>query len=72
MRHCCYAEFIKKFRPHVASTVNDPSFPSDFLPKEDKEVGEATAVVPDKLTLNFFLPHETTLKDSKVGFEHPQ
>ena len=39
MRHCFYAEFIKKFRPHVSSVMNDPSFPSDFLPKEDKEEG---------------------------------
>ena len=64
--HPCYAEFIKKFRPHVSSTMNDPCFPSDFLPKEDKTEGDAPAAVPDKLTLNFFLPYETTMKDSKV------
>ena len=55
----------------MSSTMNDPSFPSDFLPKEDKEVGEASAAVPDKLTLNFFLPHETTLKESKVSCLDP-
>lgn len=46
--------------------MNDPSFPSDFIPKGKKEEGEAPTTVPDKLTLNFFLPHETTMKDSKV------
>ena len=46
--------------------MNDPCFPSDFLPKEDKKEGDAPAAVPDKLTLNFFLPYETTMKDSKV------
>ena len=46
--------------------MSDPSFPSDFLPKEDEKEGEAPAAVPDKLTLNFFLPYETTMKDSKV------
>ena len=60
------AEFVKIFRPHISSTVNDPSFPSDFIPKGKKEEGEAPTTVPDKLTLNFFLPHETTMKDSKV------
>jgi len=60
------AEFVKRFRPHVSSTLNDPNFPSDFLPKSAKEEGEAPTAVPEKLTLNFFLPHETTMKDSKV------
>ena len=46
--------------------MNDPSFPSDFIKKSEKEEGEAPTTVPDKLTLNFFLPHETTMKDSKV------
>jgi len=59
-------EFVKLFRPHVSSTVNDPNFPSDFLPKSAKEESEAPTTVPDKHTLNFFLPHETTMKDSKV------
>ena len=61
-----FAEFIKKFKPHVSSTLGDPMFPSDFVPKEAKDAQEAPAAVPEKLTLNFFLPHETTLKDSKV------
>ena len=60
------AEFVKMFRPHISSTMNDPSFPSDFIKKSEKEEGEAPTTVPDKLTLNFFLPHETTMKDSKV------
>lgn len=68
----CCAEFIKKFKPHVSSTMNDPHFPSDFLPKSAKEEGEASTAVPEKLTLNFFLPHETTLKDSKVRCSYTQ
>ena len=70
-RHCALAEFVKLFRPHVSSTVNDPNFPSDFLPKSAKEESEAPTTVPDKLTLNFFLPHETTMKDSKVRHRSP-
>ena len=66
LRHFVCAEFVKMFRPHISSTMNDPSFPSDFIPKDKKEEGEAPTTVPDKLTLNFFLPHETTMKDSKV------
>jgi hypothetical protein len=60
------AEFLKKFKPHVSSTLGTPHFPSDFLPKEEKTSEEASAGVPEKLTLNFFLPHEATIKDSKV------
>ena len=66
VRHSVCAEFVKMFRPHISSTMNDPSFPSDFIKKSEKEEGEAPTTVPDKLTLNFFLPHETTMKDSKV------
>lgn len=66
LRQPVCAEFVKMFRPHISSTMNDPSFPSDFIPKGKKEEGEAPTTVPDKLTLNFFLPHETTMKDSKV------
>lgn len=58
------AEFIKKFTPHVSSTLAPPHFPSQFLPKE--QAAEEGTGVPEKLTLNFFLPHETTVKDSKV------
>ena len=55
--------FIEKFKQHVASNVAPPSFPSDFLPKEEEK---EEAGVPDKLTLNLYLPHEQRLKDSKV------
>ncbi|KAK9915018.1 hypothetical protein WJX75_003681 [Coccomyxa subellipsoidea] len=58
------AEFLKKFTPHVSSTLSPPHFPSEFLPKTVS--AEEGAAVPEKLTLNFFLPHETTVKDSKV------
>ena len=61
------AEFLKKFTPNVSSTLNPPGFPSDYLPKKKAEAeGETAAAVPEKLTLSFFLPHETTLDATKV------
>lgn len=62
----CHADFLKKFTPHVSSTLNPPQFPSDYLPKKDEASAEASTAVPEKLTLNFFLPHETTVNASKV------
>ena len=51
----------------MSSTLSPPHFPSDFLPKKKAEAeGEAAAAVPEKLTLSFFLPYETTLDATKV------
>lgn len=55
--------FVDKFTPHVSANLVRPQFPSDFLPKKEEQPKEG---VPDKLTLNFYLPHKQTLKDSKV------
>lgn len=57
--------FIEKFTPHVSSNLARPQFPSDFLPKKEEEAKEG---MPEKLTLNFYLPDKQTLKDSKVQF----
>ena len=58
---------MKKFTPNVSSTLSPPNFPSDYLPKKKAEgEGEAAAAVPEKLTLSFFLPYETTLDATKV------
>lgn len=56
-----HADFKKRFTPHVSSTLAPPFFPSDFI-KLKTEKTEATAAVPAKLTLNFFLPHEQQMK----------
>ena len=54
--------FLEKFMPHVTGTANEPQFLSDFVgkPEEQKEG------VPEKLTLNFYLPHKQEVKNSKV------
>jgi hypothetical protein len=57
-------EFLKKFSQHVTSTTAPPNFPGDFVPATAP--ADASGAVPDKLTLNFYLPHEQTLKSSKV------
>lgn len=44
-----------------------PSFPTDFMSKEAKQVNEAPSTVPDKLTFNFYLPHEQVAKGKKVS-----
>lgn len=45
-----------------------PSFPTDFMSKEAKQVNEAPSTVPDKLTFNFYLPHEQVAKGKKVSY----
>jgi len=58
------AAFQEKLRPFLSSTSAPPSFPTDFM--KPKPVAEAGAGVPDKLTLNFFLPHEQPKKGAAV------
>ena len=58
--------FTERFVKQVPSTMAPPSFPTDFLPKDAKTVGEAPTTVPDKLTFNFYLPHEQIAKARKV------
>jgi hypothetical protein len=55
-------EFLKKFAPHQG-TLLDPEFPSNFISKAAVE--EVTGV-PDKMQLNFFVPHETVCQNEKV------
>lgn len=58
--------FIERFVKLVPSTMAPPSFPTDFMSKEAKQVNEAPSTVPDKLTFNFYLPHEQIAKAKKV------
>ena len=57
--------FIEKFSHNVSSQLADPNFPSSYLPKEE----EKKEGVPEKLTLNFYLPHKQTLKNDKVRLD---
>lgn len=54
--------FLEKFMPNVVGTPTEPQFISEFVKKPQ----EQTEGVPDKLTLNFFLPHKQQVKDAKV------
>ena len=54
--------FLEKFMPNVVGTPTEPQFISQFV----KQPREQTEGVPDKLTLNFFLPHKQQVKDAKV------
>ena len=58
--------FTERFVKGVPSTMAPPSFPTDFMSKEAKQVNEAPSTVPDKLTFNFYLPHEQVAKAKKV------
>lgn len=65
MEPCCpiLQEFLKRFEP-LAGTLAPPEFPSNFLPKS--KAAEPAAGVPDKLQLNFFVPHETVCQGESV------
>lgn len=58
--------FLEKFDQVTPSTMSPPNFPTDFLKKEDKQSLEAPSTVPEKLTFNFYLPHEQIAKSRKV------
>lgn len=57
--------FLEKFMPNVVGSAVEPQFVSDFV----KKPTEQQEGVPDKLTLNFFLPHKQQVKDAKVTFK---
>ena len=65
-------QFLEKFDSVTPSTMAKPNFPSDFLKKEDKEPLEAPSSVPEKLTFNFYLPHEQIAKNKKVLIQRKQ
>ena len=56
--------FTDRFRKHVSSTLAPPHFPADFMKKKETKEGEP---VPEKMKMNFFLPHEQILKQAEVG-----
>lgn len=56
--------FTEKFLQNVAGSSVSPQYPSDFIKKPDEEPKEG---VPDKLTLNFYLPYKQQIKGSKAS-----
>lgn len=56
--------FLSRFSKHVSSTLAPPNFPTDYMKKKEIKEGEP---VPEKLTMNFFLPHEQLLKQAKAS-----
>lgn len=57
-------EYLTKFAEVAPSTLNPPHFASDFLDTEPEQ--EKSAGLPDKLTLNFYLPHEVQFSKEQV------
>lgn len=55
-------EFLDKFAPFQGSLA-PPEFPSNYLPAEEKS---EAAGLPDKLKLNFFVPHQAISQGSSV------
>lgn len=55
--------FTDRFRKHVSSTLASPHYPTDFMKKKEFKEGEP---VPEKMKINFFLPHEQILKQAEV------
>jgi hypothetical protein len=56
--------FLEKFMPNLTGNATQPQFLSDFVKKPE----ELKDGVPEKLTLNFYLPHKQEVKNSKVCF----
>lgn len=56
--------FTESFRP-LAGNLEPPQFPSDFVAKKEAEEVDS-AGVPEKLSFNFFMPHETVCQSEKV------
>jgi len=56
--------FQEKLKPFLSSTSAPPCFPSDFM--KPRPAADPAAGVPEKLTLNFFLPHEQPKKAAAV------
>ena len=55
--------FTQKFLQNMVGSAVTPQYPSDFIKKTQEEAQEG---VPEKLTLNFYLPHKQQLKEAKV------
>ncbi|KAK9809861.1 hypothetical protein WJX72_000482 [[Myrmecia] bisecta] len=56
-------EFLEQFKKVAPSNLAPPRFIGDFVPKPAKVEGTA---VPEKLTFNFYVPHDTVLNKSQV------
>mmetsp|Transcript_3121 Transcript_3121/g.8592 ORF Transcript_3121/g.8592 Transcript_3121/m.8592 type:complete len:235 (-) Transcript_3121:2240-2944(-) len=56
--------FLKKWAEVAPSTLDPPSFASEFAAKSEKPADGAP--VPSKLTFNFYLPHEKPYSAAEV------
>jgi len=56
------ASFMKDFASVKPSTMDDPSTPSDFM----RTLKEMPTSIPDKLTLNFYMPHDVEFAGVEV------
>uniref|UniRef100_A0A7S0SFW2 ATP synthase F1 complex delta/epsilon subunit N-terminal domain-containing protein n=1 Tax=Mantoniella antarctica TaxID=81844 RepID=A0A7S0SFW2_9CHLO len=56
------ASFMKDFASVKPSTMDNPSTPSDFM----RTLKEMPTSIPDKLTLNFYMPHEVEFAGVEV------
>lgn len=57
-------EFLSRFAEVAPPMLNPPHFSSDFLPKED--AAEKATGIPEKLTLNFYKPHDVEFAKAPV------
>eukprot|EP00212_Chloropicon_laureae_P006949 CAMPEP_0197495208 /NCGR_PEP_ID=MMETSP1311-20131121/34952_1 /TAXON_ID=464262 /ORGANISM="Genus nov. species nov., Strain RCC856" /LENGTH=233 /DNA_ID=CAMNT_0043040683 /DNA_START=86 /DNA_END=787 /DNA_ORIENTATION=- len=56
--------FLKKWNEVAPSTMDPPSFASEFAAKSKEPA--ADGAVPEKVTFNFFLPHEKPYSGAEV------
>lgn len=56
--------FTERFLQNMQGSAVTPQYPSDFIKKTPEASAEG---VPEKLTLNFYLPHKQQVKDSKAS-----
>ena len=58
-------QFTEEFTKVAPANFNPPAYPSDYL--EEDAPKEETQGVPSKVTLNFYMPHDTHMKSEEVG-----
>ena len=59
-------EFTEEFVKVAPPNFSPPAFPSEFLKKKG-ESAEPASGVPEKVTLNFYMPHDTHMKSEEVS-----
>ena len=62
-------EFTDEFAKVAPPNFNPPSYPSDFFEKQEPK--EETQGVPSKVTLNFYMPHDSHMRSEEVSPSMP-